>query len=61
MFSKIDLERETYVGLGDSARSEINTIYYGVGEKLDRFERDMARFRCSACGKLYRGRGEDGL
>lgn len=61
MFSKIDLESEAYGELGDSVRNEIDTIYYGVGEKLYRFERDMMRFGCSACGELYRGRGEDGI
>lgn len=61
MFSKIDLESEAYGELGDSVRNEIDTIYYGVGEKLYRFERDMMRFGYSACGELYRGRGEDGI
>lgn len=32
MFSKIDMEGETYATLGDTPRHEINRIYYGVGE-----------------------------
>ena len=61
MFSKIDLEQETYDDTSNVTREELKQIYYRIGENLDRFERDMQRYGCSACGELYRGRAEGGF
>ena len=58
MFSKVDLDSEEYDALSDSARREVRQIKFGIDEKLDKFERDIQRFGCSACGELYRGREE---
>ena len=58
MFSKVDLDNEDYDALSDGARREVHQIQFGIEDKLERFDRDMQRFGCSACGELYRGREE---
>ena len=61
MFSKVDLEQETYDAMSNVTRDELEQIYYRIGENLNRFDRDMQRYGCSACGELFRGRAEGGF
>lgn len=56
MFSEVDFADEVYTDLPRERRGVVDDYYHRVSSLLVQFETDMARYGCSACGELYRGR-----